>query len=489
MKSLRILFLFVLLSQLAFSQKKSSLKAFLDHKTFYNSEIGNYVEVHLQFIAYSINFRPVDSLNLASFQSQLAIQYIFKQNGEIVQTDAYRLQSPVMRDSIIEDFYEVKRVPLKPGAYQLELNISDLYGNEKPTTALQDIVVEDMSSKIDLSNLETAEMIFKSNGESVFSKSGYEVIPRISNYYSNQANNIPVYFEVYAPKTDSSKTIVGLKQTIKDQKTETEIESFTRFTKLEFSEIQPIIRLIDITKLYSGEYVLEYSLVNRENQEIAKKSYFFERFNDKEYEAISTADIVLDPNFQKSITDDSLDFYISSLIPISKPAEIKNIISLLKTKDKEAYRKYIQSYWTSSTNGMGVYEKWLTYKRQVMMVEKLFSSNFMAGHETDRGRVYLQYGPPNTVITREVSSVEVPYEIWRYDKIKTFSNKKFIFYNPDLVNNAFRLLHSDMLGEVQNYRWQQYLQKNSSKNTNAQDPNDGVMDYFGGNSNALFNQY
>lgn len=490
MKSFRILVFFLSLCFVGLSQKKSNIKAFLDHKTFYSPEIGNYVEVHLQFIAYSINFKAIDSLNKSNLQGELAIQYLFKQNNELVKSDAYRLQSPIMRDSIIEDFYEVKRIPLKPGTYQLELNISDLNGKGDAITALQEIVVEDWSNAIQISSIETAETIFESPSESEFSKSGYEIIPRISNYYAAQANNIPVYLELYAPKlANNQKTILGLKQTIKDQKTLTEIESFTRFSKVEYSEIQPLIRLIDITKLHSGEYFLEYSLLDKENKEIAKKSYYFERFNDKEYEAVSTENIVLDPNFQKSITDDSLDYYISSLIPISKPAEIKNIIALLKTKDKELYRKYIQSYWTNSTNGSNVYAKWLNYKTQVLMVEKLYSTNFTSGHETDRGRVYLQYGPPSSVTTRETSPSEYPYEIWRYDKIMNMSNKRFVFYNPDLVNNTYRLLHSDMRGELQNYRWQQQLSKRNSSNTNIDNPNDGNYDHFGGNSKTLYNEY
>ncbi|MFN5418483.1 MAG: GWxTD domain-containing protein [Flavobacteriia bacterium] len=490
MKSFQILIIFLSLCFVGLGQKKNTLKAFLDHKTFYSPSIGNYVEVHLQFVAYSINFKAIDSLNKSNLQGELAIQYLFKQNNELIKSDAYRLQSPIMRDSIIEDFYDVKRIPLKPGTYQLELNISDLNGKGDAITALQEIVVEDLSNAIQISSLETAETIFESQSESDFSKSGYEIIPRISNYYAAQANNIPVYLELYAPKlANNEKTILGLKQTIKDQKTLSEIESFTRFSKVEYSEIQPIIRLIDITKLYTGEYFLEYSLLDKENKEVAKKTYYFERFNDKEYESISTENIVLDPNFQKSITDDSLDYYISSLIPISKPAEIKNIISLLKTKDKDLYRKYIQSYWTNTTNGANVYEKWVNYKTQVMMVERLYATNFSSGHETDRGRVFLQYGPPSSVTTRETSPSEYPYEIWRYDKIMNMSNKRFVFYNPNLVNNTYSLLHSDMRGELQNYRWQQQLSKRNSSNTNIDDPNDGNYDHFGGNSNILYNEY
>ena len=123
------------------------------------------------------------------------------------------------------------------------------------------------------------------------------------------------------------------------------------------------------------------------------------------------------------------------------------------------------------------------------MVQKFYASNFMAGFETDRGRVFLQYGPPSTITIRETSPSEYPYEIWVYDRIKNYSNKRFVFYNPDLVNNGYRLLHSDMLGELQNYRWQQQLSKRNSPNQNIDDPNDGNMDSWGGNSRELYEQH
>jgi GWxTD domain-containing protein len=487
MHRLFLLSLILNLSFSLFSQSRTNIKAYLDCKNFYNPEIGNFVEIHLQFLAHTLKYVAIES----NLQSEVAILYTIKQADIVVKTDAYRLQSPLMRDSIIEDFYEVRRIALNPGKYTLEISLSDLNANNPPTTAIQDLEVKDLSNQIAISSIETAEMMFpvKDSLESIFTKSGYEIFPRISNYYPSQSKKIPVYFEVYKNQNDPSNITFGLKQSIVDTKTKTELEAYTRYTKIELSDVLPFIRLIDISKLKSGEYNLEFSIINKENNSIYSSSYFFERFNEDEYDAVLADKIVLDPKFQESITDDSLVFYVASLIPISKAAEIRNIMDLLKTKDKENYRKYIQSYWVNTSNGVNTYEAWLKYKKQVLIVQKLFKTNFTDGYETDRGRVYLQFGPPNNVITRENSPSDYPYEIWRYDKIQNFSNKRFIFYNPDLVNNNYRLLHSDMQGEVQNYRWQQQLAKRNSSNSDIDNPNDGNLKHFGGNSIDLYNQY
>lgn len=489
MKKLVTLGIFLCFALCSLAQKNNKVKAYLDFKQFYNPEIGNYVEVYLQFVSYSLKYKEIKTDSSSALQSEIALSMRFKNAGQLVASDAYRLQSPLMKDSVIEDFYEIKRFALKPGTYSFELDLLDLNASSDPVSASQDVEIVDLGKATAISNIEAAEVLYKSTNENLFSKSGYDIVPRISNYYSNEANKIPVYMELYADNSVDKPMTVGLKQTVYNRATDQEIEYLSKITKYEITGIQPVIRALDISKLPSGEYLLAYSIIDLENKELSISKYEFDRYKEEEFELVTTDNVVLDPNFQKSITDDSLAFYIESLIPICKPAEIKNVISLLKTKDKQLYRKYLQSFWVNSTNNQQVYERWLNYKGQVMVVQKLFGNNFQSGYETDRGRVYLQYGAPSNVITKEVSSTEVPYEVWRYDKIGNMSNRKFIFYNPDLTNNAYRLLHSDVRGEVQNYRWQQYLQKRGSHNTDAYDNNDGVNDFFGGQGNELFNQY
>ena len=131
----------------------------------------------------------------------------------------------------------------------------------------------------------------------------------------------------------------------------------------------------------------------------------------------------------------------------------------------------------------------MKYKKQVDFVEKVYGNNFQEGFETDRGRVYLQYGAPSNIVAREASPSEYPYEIWTFNKIGVFSNKRFVFYNPDLVNRAYRLLHSDMIGELKNNSWPQILSKRNTVNGNIDNPNQNNVDHWGGNSNEYFRQY
>jgi GWxTD domain-containing protein len=471
----------LILSFSSFSQG-SKLKAYLDTKQFYAPETGNYIEIYLQFVGATAKFIPVTD----GIQAKIAVSIEIFQGENKINSDVYILESPLSKDSVQDDFYEVRRFLLPPGNFNLKLNLVDINKEKSSVAAEVPISIEDYSKTFSISDIEIAEYAYRSDVTSNFQKSGYHIIPWISNFYSSNLTKIPAYFEIYNADL-LQDTLVGVVQKIVNTQTDTEIESFTKMTRLKNEKVIPIFKTYDIELLETGTYKLVVELVNRKMEILATQNYPFERSNEV-VASFNPEQMVLDPAFQKSITDDSVSFYLASLIPIARPAEIKNIIATLKTKNTEKIRKHLQAFWVQSSP-QNSYEAWMKYKIQVQFVNEIYGNNFQDGFETDRGRVYLKYGAPSSVVTKETSPSEYPYEIWTYNKIASFSNKRFIFYNPDLVNNAYRLLHSDMLGETKNLGWQQILAKRNTNNGNVDNPNQNYQQHFGGNSNDLFRQY
>ena len=473
--------LFLICFSFSFSQTQK-VRAYLDEKQFCAPEIGNYIEIQLQFVGYTFKYKNVEG----GLKGELAVRLDIKSNDSIVAEDAYRLQTPIMKDSIIDDFYDIRRFALAPGNYVLEVELQDLNAEGESVKASKPFVIEEMKNTLSISDIQISEVITKGDNSSVFFKSGYNMIPNLSTFYPSEISKLPVYFEIYNSKLIGD-SVFGLKQTITDVLTNKIMEDFTLLTRHKSSEIIPILRPIDISNLQTGKYTLNFSLLNRSLKEVMVKSFEFERINDIE-KTFNPDVLLIDPAFQASISEDSVDHYLASLIPMSRPSEVKSILAILKSKNKDSARKHIQGFW-NVTASLNSYEAWMKYKAQVQVVERLYGNNFQAGYETDRGRVYLQYGSPTTVLQKEVSSTEYPYEIWQYNKIGKFSNKRFIFYNPDLVNNAYRLLHSDMIGELKNASWQLVLNKRNTTNGTVDNPNQNVEQNYGGNSNANFRQY
>ena len=481
MKILALILLATLVGYSAQAQDKK-LKAYLDNKQFYAPGVGNYIEFQLQFVGYSIEYKGKDN----GLIGEVAVRMKLKQEGNIIQEDAYRLETPFMKDSIVEDFFDIKRFVLAPGEYKFEIELYDMNGREEPMKASQIVVVEELGDAISISDIEVAEIATVGDGSSPFYKSGYDIIPKLSTFYPSALNSIPVYFEIYnSQQLDDS--IFGVRQTVVEALTGKTIESHTKTSKHNAAEVVPFLRQVDITDLTTGTYVLNYTLLSRSMNELATESYEFERSNDVRNVTLAS-EVILDPEFQASISDDSIGYFLECLIPISQSTEIKNIIAIAKSKSATKARKHIQMYW-SATSPDNPYEAWMRYKDQVSLVERSFSNNFQTGYETDRGRVYLQYGSPTNIIVKDNNMNEYPFEIWQYNQIGNFSNKRFIFYNPDLVNNAYRLLHSDMVGELKNAGWQQELSRRNTGNGTIDNQNGDVQDQFGGNAIDYYNQY
>lgn len=476
-----LLFIFIGILSFGFSQTQK-VRAYLDTKQFSAPGIGEYAEVQIKFVGYSLKYLNVTG----GLQSEVVVNIDIKKKDSIVAHEAYRLKSPIMKDSIIDDFFDLRRYPLKPGNYILAIELKDLNTTGESVKATSPFVMDDFGAKISVSDVQVSEIISKGGDESsLFYKSGYTMIPNFSSFYPKELTTLPIYLEVYNSK-HLQDSVFGIKQTIIDNSSQKEVFEPV-FTKCKKNEVVPFLKSVDISTIPTGNYTINFSVINKEMQIVANTSYTFDRSNDIDL-TVNLMEQMIDPAFQASITDDSVTFYLASLIPMSKSSDVKSILDILKSKNKENARKYIQAFW-SVTAATNPYEGWLKYKAQVDLVEKIYKSNFQAGFETDRGRVYLQYGPPTNILQKEVSSTEYPYEIWQYNKIEKYSNKRFIFYNPDLVNNGYRLLHSDMIGELKNQSWQLALNKRNTTNGSIDDPTQNVQQSYGGNSYNNFRQY
>ena len=168
------------------------LKAYLDEKQYYAPEIGNYIEIQLQYVGYTIAYKSKEN----GLQGEIAVIMKFMQNDSIIASDAFRLQTPIMKDSIIEDFYDIKRFELKPGEYSFSIELKDLNSLEETLKATKSIKIEDLSLKTTISDIEIAESATQGDESSVFFKSGYNIIPKLSNYFPDELKYMPVYFEI-----------------------------------------------------------------------------------------------------------------------------------------------------------------------------------------------------------------------------------------------------------------------------------------------------
>jgi len=473
-----LLILFFVLPWCSFSQTK--IKAYLDTKYFYAPQMGPYLEIYIEFVGYTTQFISCDGGQKATVLVDLAI---VDSNSNTLFKDYYALDSPISTDSTQNNFIEVIRVPLPSGAYTLAVQLEDANREKSSIKGSLPLVVPTFKDQFTFSAIEIVDLAFFVTGEeNRFTKSNYYIIPLLKNYFSEDMTALPYYLELYG-----AKDAILLERKVINSSTGQQYPALALKDTLEAQEVIALLHKVDLSDLQTGTYQLQIKATDLSSKETCLTSFDFERFNESE-SAFDMASMLLDPAFQESISNDSVAYYLESLIPIAQKGEIRTIIAVLKNNDIDQMRKHLQAFWYQ-TAGSNAYAQWISYQQQVRSVERYYANNYMEGFQTDRGRVYLKYGQPNSIVVKESSPSEYPYEIWVYDKIGIYSNKRFVFYNPDLVTNNHRLLHSDMIGELKNPAWQQILVRRNTVNGTVDDPTMMNVKHFGGNSSDFYRQY
>lgn len=477
MKKLQLFLFLFLLAANALGQTK--IKAYLDTKQFYAPQVGHYLEIYIEFAGYTTQYVPCNGGQKATIVVDIAIADSL---GLVVFKDLYALDSPISSDSTQNNFLEIIRIPLLKGSYNLAIQLEDANRENSNIAGSIPFEVTELNRKLNFSSIELVNIAFDSQEESRFTKSNHYIIPLLSNYFNKDMSNLPYYAEIYG-----AQGAIHFERKVINAANGQIYPALNLQDTLQPDAVLALLQQIDLTDLTTGTYQLQLYAQDMLTGEQCTQNFDFQRFNDSDI-AFDLSSMVLDPAFQTAIHPDSIAFFLESLIPIAKPGEIRSLINILKANDTNQMRQHLQAFWYQ-TSGAQAYEQWIKYQSQVRSVEKFYANNYMEGFETDRGRVYLKYGQPNTVVFKESSPSEYPYEIWTYDKIGVFSNRRFIFYNPDLVSNNDRLLHSDMVGELRNPAWQQMLNRRNTINGSVDDPNMMNTRHFGGNANDLFRQY
>lgn len=483
MKNLFLLFALVALHSFTFGQRK--LEAFFTHSTFYSPESGPYVEAYLSINSSTLKYIQLDSNH---YQGKIEVTYIFNKEGKIASFKKYEILSPIIADTVkgLIDFVDMQRLPIPNGNYEFEIIMKDLNRDMAPFSGKQDILVDIEQDSISLSDITFLKNYRKAKpGE--FSKSGINITPYMTDFYPEVQKKLTFYTEINnSNKTLGDKTPYLVKYYLKDYHADNILNNWSKYRKLDAQNVNILLDEFNIEKLPSGNYHLVVELVNRENKLLDKKLVFFQRSNPSMESSISQ--ISLTSNFEDEIkrisNRDTMIEYVKCLEPIASRDEKNFINENYKTNDLANLHGFFIRFWTNRyPESPG--KEWLIYKKKINYVNKHYSTLVVKGYQTDRGRVYLNFGAPNHIVDRQNEPSSYPYIIWHYYKHPKRSDAKYVFYNPDLVTNDYELLHSNVYGERNNYRWKFMLQK---RNTNARSLDvDRGHDHWGGRVDDYYN--
>jgi len=483
-KIILVLLMALMFAPIATQAKK--LQAFMSYSTFNSPTDGPYIETYLTVIGNSVVF--VQNAN-GKFQGTVEITLIFSQDNVVKQFKKINLLSPEVADTNNVDFafIDQQRFLLPNGQYTVDIQIKDINDQATPFKASETIEINYPKETVSVSGIELIETYTKVENPGILTKNGYDLIPYILNYYPEKISKLTYYAEIY--NTDvvfGAEEKYLLSTFIETYENGALFDDMVKVKKETTKPVNVAFGEFDLTNLPTGNYNLVIEIRDKTNKLIAYNKMFFQRDHPSMQVVMKDlSNVSVENTFVNRINNpDTIADYIQSLYPISSETERQYATNLLKRRDTKAMQQYFYNFWVTrnSSNPEG---PWLLYKIEVEKVNAAYSSKIRRGYETDRGRVYLQYGPPNSMIESLNEPSAYPYEIWHYYAIGTQKNKKFVFCNADMITNDFTLIHSDAAGEIYDYKWKQRIYGRNSVTNDIDD--DGVNKHWGDKSDEYFN--
>lgn len=469
----------------------AQMQAVFGYSTFYAPESQKpYIETYLQFDAWTMQFTEVDG---GVFRAQAEVTIVARQQDSVCFVKKYQLSSPTVNnlDQLDFSFIDVQRFSLSNGIYDLSVTLRDLQTEAPSATVNEKLVISYDKTHPAISSVQFMSTVKPTEQDNILSRGGYDMEPYVSDFLPEQVDHLNFYYEVYNIDKEIGNEAFLSMAYIEDLETGRHLEGFQNITRKNSARTVPVFSTIDISELPSGNYNLVVELRNREGQTMLYKRVPFYRSNPG-VKGVEISDFTT--TFAGRYNDEpELDIYLEALYPIASDMEKSVVNELIRRPGLEEKQAFLYRFW-QSRNTMSPESAWLKYKERIDYVQEHFSYPRTKGINTDRGRVYLQYGPPdfvrdekNYVSANRIGSHNeqapatmvigagqngdqsvyqgssqghvyyLPYILWRYNKLATDDpNRVFLFWDEHR-SGYYTLLNSNARGEVQDPGWERRL--------------------------------
>ena len=451
--------LMLLLVAFAGNAQTKKLKSYLSTTTYCVPGMTPYVENAIAFDCRTAVYKQFEP---GKFKATVEVVTVFRKGEESVFSKV-AVDSPVVTDTTKLDgaFIDQQRFSLPNGEYQMEICITDLNSGDvlPPTTVTVEVNYPDNTPAIsDILLFDSYSKAVKPND---CTKSGFDFLPRVYPFYGANENKLNFYAEIYNSDKlyDEGKFLVNYY--IETVESSNRMQNYFFNKRFDVKKVDVLLNTIDISELPSGNYYLVVEMHDRSNELICSKSWFFQRSNPNvAFEMEDLAGVNVANTFVGNITEiDTLRKYIRYLDPICSEMERDYSSNLVRTDDMKTMQQFLFNFW-SKRFPMNPKQGFDDYLAAVRRVNMSFSTTAFPGYRSDRGYVFLKYGQPDKIMEVPDEPAALPYEIWHYYEVANQHNKKFVFVAPDRSSNDYQLIHSNMVGEINNPRWQMEIYGN-----------------------------
>jgi GWxTD domain-containing protein len=446
----KFIFLFFLTS-LLFAQQQKEINFDFDFSEFSYNDSTNYVEFYYQI--EKDNFTTVAESGKKQISAILEIRLTRKSDKGIIVNKKYGITGT--KDSLSNESELLGQffLAVPVGDYNLQFTVSDKFNPKLKKTLNDNLSVKPFpEDKPSLSNIELSRNITKSDEkQSIFYKNTYKIIPNPNRVFSVKEPVVFYYAEAYNLKSAIGKNLVFLAAVLNsngEKISEKKVKLSPGYNSL------VKVGQFNLSGKPTGVYKLLLALVDSSVNYAytSSKRFFMINPNMMPVADSSSGKISVSPRFS-GMSNDEADLFFKQLRYLASK-EDKTDYNRLNTPEQK--QRFLTKFWKSQDKTPGTPENEFMneYMRRLDYVNKKFKTRTRPGFMTDMGRVFLTYGPPDTIDRYPNNISTKPYELWYYHNME--GGVVFVFVDMIGIGN-YDLVHSTKRGEVNNIRWRQLI--------------------------------
>ncbi len=432
----------------------------LDHACYRGRDSLMYVEIFASVQCSQLPYVETDTALVAEFQ--LILELVL--HDETIASDTLHGFDALPDTSTLKPgqfFPHLFAFYMKPGSYEARATLKDEIGAliERMTLHLNVVFIPEDS--LSISDIELACHIEMTAETTRFWKNGMLVLPNPVKFYGTQLPLFYYYCELYnfhfsAEAPDSFL----VERQIRSAETGEITRSFPPRKKQKVGTTAVEADGFPISVLRTGTYLFQIKVTDLYDNRIAWKQKKFWIYRPEDFEA--GREFPADTAFVGRIAE----FALPGMEEEDAEIALEQMRYVLTSKELSRVRRltldgkvqFLREFWSRKALQEGItpeMARW-NYFSRVKYANQRFSIFYSKedGWKTDRGRVYVQLGPPD-LIDYQTANPQIPdHEIWYYDKIE--GGVHFVFGDKSGYGDL-DLLHSTKRGEFYDSKWLEKL--------------------------------
>ena len=421
-------------------ESTGTIRVLVDYSAFRGDSLASLVEVYIQTFLDGITFVKASD---GSVEAEIGYDaFLIDPSGrKAIRNWTMPIGLGTAEDAVRPglSLYDRLDLAVKPGAYDLELEIHDLNGTHEARVTLPIAAPDYSTGETRLSDVQLARSITRpTEAADLWTKNGYRVLPNPSRKYGSAQPVLHCYAEAYGlrPVDEAGEFCTVLYEVVDPEGVSVYRNGPFRIKRAGSSAV--LVGEIETQHLPPGYYRLTVSLEDTVTFDCTKgprSSTVFVRAEDTP------------PGSQGGLSAAESTAAEIELRFVATPGEVREFRDL----NPVGRALFVEKFWAGKDPDTSTPENEARTElhARISVAQSKFPEVGRAGLDTDRGRIYIKHGPPSDITRLTGDRTCMDHEIWSYQKEREY---EFVFFD-ETGSGVYRLIHSNYPGEVSRPEW------------------------------------